>query len=98
MTDAVLYLNDRARLALQNLQERFIFRKLGICYDYATTPEDFPRKTLPDARDAREGRPNRSGLGTGRIYTITYKVTDSCGNTAYQSVTVTVPKSQGKNK
>ncbi len=41
-------------------------------------------------------RAERSGLGTGRIYTITYQVTDACGNTTTQSATVTVPLSQGK--
>ena len=43
-------------------------------------------------------RAERSGNGEGRIYTITYEVTDACGNSAMQSVTVTVPKSKGKNK
>jgi uncharacterized protein len=41
-------------------------------------------------------RAERSGVGTGRIYTITYKVTDACGNETIQSVTVTVPLSQGQ--
>ena len=36
-------------------------------------------------------RSERSGKGTGRIYTITYKVTDDCGNEAYAAVTVSVP-------
>jgi len=40
-------------------------------------------------------RAERSGVGTGRIYTITYRVTDACGNSTEQSVTVTVPLSQG---
>jgi predicted extracellular nuclease len=40
-------------------------------------------------------RAERSGVGTGRIYTITYKVTDACGNSTVQSVTVTVPLSKG---
>ena len=43
-------------------------------------------------------RAERSGSGTGRIYTITYKVTDACGNEATQSATVTVPLSQGKTQ
>jgi predicted extracellular nuclease len=43
-------------------------------------------------------RAERSGKGEGRFYTITYMVTDACGNSVTQSVTVTVPKSQGKNK
>jgi hypothetical protein len=41
-------------------------------------------------------RTERSGTGEGRIYTITYKVTDACGNSTEQTVTVTVPKSKGK--
>lgn len=41
-------------------------------------------------------RAERSGVGQGRTYTITYQVTDDCGNTAVSSVTVFVPLSQGK--
>jgi hypothetical protein len=43
-------------------------------------------------------RAERAGLGDGRVYTITYMATDSCGNTTYKSVTVTVPKSEGIGK
>lgn len=41
-------------------------------------------------------RAERSALGTGRIYTITYLVTDACGNSTIQSATVTVPISMSK--
>lgn len=41
-------------------------------------------------------RAERSGTGEGRIYTITYKVTDDCGNETFATVTVSVPKSQKK--
>ncbi|MDO9086289.1 MAG: ExeM/NucH family extracellular endonuclease [Anaerolineaceae bacterium] len=41
-------------------------------------------------------RAERSDLGTGRIYTITYQVTDFCGNSTIQSGTVFVPISKGK--
>jgi len=37
-------------------------------------------------------RAERSGTGTGRIYTITYTITDFAGNTNSASATVTVPK------
>lgn len=40
-------------------------------------------------------RAERSGIGTGRIYTITYMVTDACGNYTIQEVYVTVPLSMG---
>ncbi|MGH2750582.1 MAG: lamin tail domain-containing protein [Actinomycetota bacterium] len=38
-------------------------------------------------------RAERSGSGDGRVYTITYAVTDACGNTTLASATVTVPLS-----
>jgi hypothetical protein len=41
-------------------------------------------------------RAERSGTGDGRIYTITYEVTDACGNSALTTATVTVPHSQGE--
>ena len=41
-------------------------------------------------------RAERSGLGTGRTYTITYQVTDSCGNSATASAVVVVPLSRSK--
>jgi uncharacterized repeat protein (TIGR01451 family) len=41
-------------------------------------------------------RAERSGNGNGRIYTITITATDSVGNPSNQTVTVKVPKSQGK--
>lgn len=59
--------------------------------------------TSPDVRGATFGtddrqfelRAERSGRGTGRIYTITYEAEDRSGNKTTRSVTVTVPKSQG---
>jgi len=36
-------------------------------------------------------RAERSGTGSGRIYTITYRATDDCGNVTEQSATVSVP-------
>ena len=36
-------------------------------------------------------RAERSGAGTGRIYTITYQVTDDCGNSQIVEAYVTVP-------
>ena len=41
-------------------------------------------------------RAERSGEGSGRIYTMTYQATDDCGNTATAEATVTVPLNKGK--
>ncbi|HEX6208466.1 MAG TPA: nuclease, partial [Actinomycetota bacterium] len=40
-------------------------------------------------------RAERSGTGTGREYTITYLVTDACGNSTTASAVVSVPRSRG---
>jgi hypothetical protein len=37
-------------------------------------------------------RAERAGSGDGRVYTITYEVTDACGNSTIASATVNVPK------
>jgi hypothetical protein len=41
-------------------------------------------------------RAERAGAGAGRVYTITVACTDSADNTTTKTVSVTVPKSQGK--
>jgi len=41
-------------------------------------------------------RAERSGIGTGRVYTITYMVTDACGNSTTASIYVMVPLSLGE--
>jgi uncharacterized protein len=41
-------------------------------------------------------RAERSETGPGRIYTITYRVTDTCGNETIQSATVSVPVELGE--
>ena len=43
-------------------------------------------------------RAERWDEGDGRVYTITYKVTDACGNSTTATATVTVPHDQGKIK
>jgi predicted extracellular nuclease len=43
-----------------------------------------------------ELRAERSGVGTGRTYTITYEATDSCDNSTTGSAIVSVPLSRGK--
>ncbi len=58
-------LNTSILRAIAALENGFIFRKLGVCYDYVTTPGEFPRRTLPNAQEARDSLPNAAGLGTG---------------------------------
>ena len=41
-------------------------------------------------------RAKREGNGTGRIYTITYTVTDRAGNVTVGTVTIDVPHDKGK--
>jgi hypothetical protein len=43
-------------------------------------------------------RAERSGLGNGRIYTITYQAVDNSGNLTLSSATVTVPHNKGSSK
>ena len=43
-------------------------------------------------------RAERSGKGTGRIYTITIQATDASGNTSRKTLTVTVPHDHSKKK
>jgi predicted extracellular nuclease len=43
-------------------------------------------------------RAERSGKGSGRVYTITYQVTDSCGNSTIDSANVLVPHDKGKGR
>lgn len=42
-------------------------------------------------------RAERAGNGSGRVYTIIITCTDSGGSSSTQTVTVSVPKSHGKN-
>ena len=37
-------------------------------------------------------RAERSGTGSGRVYTLTWQATNTCGATAIATATVTVPK------
>ena len=42
-------------------------------------------------QDTFDLRAERSGVGDGRVYTITYRATDACGNSTIDTATVTVP-------
>jgi predicted extracellular nuclease len=45
-------------------------------------------------QDTFKLRAERSGSGTGRVYTVTYRATDDCGNSVTRSAVVTVPLSR----
>jgi predicted extracellular nuclease len=42
-------------------------------------------------QDTFKLRAERSGIGDGRVYTVTYRATDACGNSTIKTATVTVP-------
>lgn len=65
MAEVQTSLDGAAQAAMGALEEKFVFRKLGICYDYAAKPDEFPPKTLPTAEEAKASKPNPYGLGTG---------------------------------
>jgi hypothetical protein len=60
------------------------------------TPNDIQNATTGTPDAAFKLRSERSGRGTGRVYTVTYTVNDGNGNSAVGSATVTVATSNGK--
>jgi hypothetical protein len=63
--------------------------------DSGTGSGDKPNDIVIVDDDTFKLRAERAGNGDGRIYTITYQVTDACGNSATYSAIVTVPHDQG---
>jgi HYR domain-containing protein len=57
-------------------------------------PEDIQGAALGTDDRAFLLRSERSGLGSGRVYTVTYEASDHSGNTTRREATVTVPKHQ----
>jgi hypothetical protein len=60
-------------------------------------PNDIQGFTAGTASASGQLRAERSGTGTGRIYTLTYTGSDIAGNTASCIATVTVPHDQKSN-
>ncbi len=67
--ETVPYLDGIIRGAQAAIEEKFLFRKLGLPFDYASSPDDFPSKFFATSREARTNQPNPSGLGGGYHFT-----------------------------
>lgn len=58
-------LGDVVNAGFVAITEGFLYRKIGLCFDYFSPAGSFPRKTIPTAKEARQGLPNATGAGTG---------------------------------
>ena len=63
------FLDDDARRAQAAVEQKFLFRKIGLPFDYASDPDDFPSKCFATAKEARSNQPNPTGLGAGFHFT-----------------------------
>ncbi len=59
------FLDEAIRQAQSAIEHKFLFRKLGLPYDYASPPDEFPSKAFATAKEARSKLPNPAGLGAG---------------------------------
>lgn len=66
--------------------------------DNGDQPNDIQNASFGTEDTSLDLRAERSGTGTGRVYTITYTATDKAGNSTTQIATVTVPHDSGEVK
>ncbi|MDR1613648.1 MAG: hypothetical protein LBT97_12830 [Planctomycetota bacterium] len=59
------FLDEAVRQAQNAVETKFLFRKLGLPFDFASGPDDFPSRNFAAARETRVGEPNPHGLGAG---------------------------------
>jgi hypothetical protein len=59
-------------------------------------PNDIQGATIGADTRTFQLRAERGGVGTGRVYTVTYEASDHSGNKTVRQATVTVPKSQSQ--
>ncbi len=58
-------LNNTINKIIDKLSTEFVYRKLGLCYDYPAYNGNFPLQTLPRANEVCENLPDNTGKGTG---------------------------------
>lgn len=63
-----MHVDESIRTAQAVIEQKFLFRKLGLPFDYASSPDDFPSKFFATSKEARTNTPNPSGLGGGFYY------------------------------
>lgn len=63
-----MHVDESIRTVQAAVEQKFLFRKIGLPFDYASSPDDFPSKAFANAKEARTNVPNPSGLGSGFHY------------------------------
>ncbi|MDR1745646.1 MAG: hypothetical protein LBS30_07835 [Planctomycetota bacterium] len=63
------FLDEAVRQAQAAVEQKFLFRKIGLPFDYASDPDDFPSKCFATAKEARSNQPNPTGFGAGFHFT-----------------------------
>lgn len=64
-------LNQHIKTAIETINQNFVYRKLGCCYDYRMPSEtDFSLKSLPNAGEINQLLPDKSGKDTGMYNSI----------------------------
>ncbi len=62
------FLDDAVKQVQTAVEQKFLFRKIGLPFDYASKPDDFPSKAFATAKEARANQPNPTGLGAGYAF------------------------------
>lgn len=63
------FLDEAVRQAQAAVEQKFLFRKIGLPFDYASSPDDFPSACFATAKEARANQPNPTGFGAGFHFT-----------------------------
>lgn len=63
-----MHVDESIRTVQTAVEQKFLFRKIGLPFDYASSPDDFPSKAFATSKEARTNAPNPVGLGSGFHY------------------------------